>query len=187
MTILPADEVVKEIPSWLVQAIESDWQADASLILSRKADPGNVSSTEQTVAEREELFSVNCAEVDRLRVIESSMKSGFKVSAGSCVIGSESGFVGSFDRAYAAAEGSDYIGTSRRRYCKEHSGQQLVCVSPGIIGDAGMTTRRAGSKQNLIAPHADRIGSGGFIDVGRSRPVDPIFFCILIAVISVML
>lgn len=57
-----------------------------------------------------------------------------------CVIGSESGFTWSFDGDYAAAKAAlhRYVETKKLR----HPGQQLVCIAPGIIADAGMTTRR---------------------------------------------
>lgn len=57
-----------------------------------------------------------------------------------CVIGSESAFAGSHDQAYA----------DHKRYLHEfvesqplRPNQQLICIAPTIIGDAGMTTRRA--------------------------------------------
>lgn len=57
-----------------------------------------------------------------------------------CVLGSESGITGSYDRAYAGSKAAlhQYVTT---RKCSSPE-QQLVCVSPGIIDDAGMTTRR---------------------------------------------
>jgi NAD(P)-dependent dehydrogenase (short-subunit alcohol dehydrogenase family) len=57
-----------------------------------------------------------------------------------CVVGSESAFTWSFDGAYAAAKAAlhRYVETKQLR----NPEQQLVCVSPGIIGDAGMTVRR---------------------------------------------
>src|SRR5712671_2878830 len=56
-----------------------------------------------------------------------------------CVIGSESGISGSYDECYADAKRllHHYVETKRIR-----SKQQLVCVAPSIIGDAGMTIRR---------------------------------------------
>ncbi len=57
-----------------------------------------------------------------------------------CVVGSESGFSGSFDGAYAAAK----AGLHRYVETKQLGPfQQLVCVAPSIIEDAGMTTSRA--------------------------------------------
>lgn len=57
-----------------------------------------------------------------------------------CVIGSESGFAWSFDGAYAAAKAAlhRYVETKRLRTPE----QQLLCLAPGIVGDAGMTLRR---------------------------------------------
>jgi hypothetical protein len=57
-----------------------------------------------------------------------------------CVIGSESGYRGSFDDGYAMAKMllHDYVETKRLPY----PGQQLFAISPGIISDCGMTTRR---------------------------------------------
>ena len=56
-----------------------------------------------------------------------------------CVVGSESGIAGSFDRLYAGSKAAlhQYVETRRIR-----PAQQLVAVAPGIIGDAGMTLRR---------------------------------------------
>lgn len=57
-----------------------------------------------------------------------------------CVIGSESGFSWSFDGAYAASKAGlhRYVETKRLRT----PDQQLICVAPSIIADAGMTVRR---------------------------------------------
>jgi NAD(P)-dependent dehydrogenase (short-subunit alcohol dehydrogenase family) len=56
-----------------------------------------------------------------------------------CVIGSESGFSGSYDMAYAGSKAALHLYVEQRRI-KER--QQLVCISPSIIEDAGMTIRR---------------------------------------------
>jgi|SRR6266404_5852789 len=57
-----------------------------------------------------------------------------------CVIGSESGISGSYDECYADAKRllHHYVETK-----KIGPKQQLVCVAPSIIEDAGMTLRRA--------------------------------------------
>ncbi|MBI3687583.1 MAG: SDR family oxidoreductase [Actinobacteria bacterium] len=55
------------------------------------------------------------------------------------VLGSESGFKGSFDGSYALAKAGLHAYVRRRRLSPR---QQLVCVAPSVIGDAGMTTRR---------------------------------------------
>lgn len=57
-----------------------------------------------------------------------------------CVLGSESAFTGSFDGVYAGAkrELHHYVENTKLRTPQ----QQLVCVAPSIIADAGMTLRR---------------------------------------------
>lgn len=57
-----------------------------------------------------------------------------------CLIGSESGFAGSFDGTYADAKRHlhHYVETKPLRT----PDQQLICIAPSIIGDAGMTIRR---------------------------------------------
>jgi NAD(P)-dependent dehydrogenase (short-subunit alcohol dehydrogenase family) len=91
--------------------------------------------TEQDHQEVGETFTVNClrpmqfcdAILDRID------------NARICVIGSESGFSWSYDGAYAAAKAAlhRYVETKKLK-----PGQQLVCVAPSIIEDAGMTLRR---------------------------------------------
>jgi NAD(P)-dependent dehydrogenase (short-subunit alcohol dehydrogenase family) len=56
-----------------------------------------------------------------------------------CVIGSESGISGSYDECYADSKKllHNYVETKHTK-----SAQQLVCVAPSIIEDAGMTLRR---------------------------------------------
>lgn len=62
------------------------------------------------------------------------------------VIGSESGYTWSYDGAYAAAKCAlhRYVETKRLE-----PNQQLVCIAPSIIEDAGMTTRRT-DVENLL-------------------------------------
>lgn len=68
-----------------------------------------------------------------------------------CIIGSESGYRGSFDSTYAAAKRAlhQFIETTPLK-----PAQQLVGISPGIIGDAGMTTRRTDT-ENLERRRAE--------------------------------
>lgn len=63
------------------------------------------------------------------------------------VIGSESGFAGSFDGTYAAAKAAvhRYVETKKLR----SPGQQLICIAPSIMGDSGMTLARA-DKDSLV-------------------------------------
>lgn len=56
-----------------------------------------------------------------------------------CIVGSESGYRGSYDDVYAAAKAALHLFVETERLGPH---QQLVAVSPGIVGDAGMTTRR---------------------------------------------
>lgn len=56
-----------------------------------------------------------------------------------CVVGSESGYAWSYDGAYAAAKTALHRYVETKRLLPD---QQLVCVAPSIIEDAGMTSRR---------------------------------------------
>jgi len=56
-----------------------------------------------------------------------------------CVMGSESGYAGSHNMLYASAKRALHTYVETKKLGPD---QQLVCVSPGIIGDAGMTLRR---------------------------------------------
>lgn len=56
-----------------------------------------------------------------------------------CVIGSESGFKGSFDETYALAKAAVHRYVETRKLGPQ---QQLVAVAPHIIIDSGMTERR---------------------------------------------
>lgn len=56
-----------------------------------------------------------------------------------CIIGSESAYSGSYDGAYAGAKAALHSWIETRGL---EADQQLVGIAPGIIADAGMTTRR---------------------------------------------
>lgn len=60
------------------------------------------------------------------------------------LMGSDSAFSGSYDEAYAGAKAalSRYVETK-----KLQPDQQLVCIAPSIIADAGMTTRRSDTER----------------------------------------
>jgi NAD(P)-dependent dehydrogenase (short-subunit alcohol dehydrogenase family) len=60
-------------------------------------------------------------------------------SARICVIGSESGYKGSFDMSYAGAKAALHLYVETK---PTGPSQQLVAISPGVISDAGMTRRR---------------------------------------------
>lgn len=57
-----------------------------------------------------------------------------------CVIGSESGFNGSYDMAYAGAKAALHLYVETKKLTSPM--QQLVAISPSIIRDSGMTERR---------------------------------------------
>lgn len=90
---------------------------------------------EQTAAEIIESLAVNMINV--IRLCEHILK--FNPQARICIVGSESAHHGSFDQTYAATKAAihAYVKARKTRIC-----QQLVCVSPPIISDSGMTMRR---------------------------------------------
>lgn len=58
-----------------------------------------------------------------------------------CIIGSESGYRGSFDESYAEAKDALHR-FIESKVIQTRGDQQLIGISPWIIGDAGMTKRR---------------------------------------------
>lgn len=109
------------------------WHADRYFFCQGLLRPCQIG--DQTEAERAEGFSVNAGQVIGAcdRILETNPKARI------CVMGSESGFAWSYDGVYAAAKAAlhRYVETKRLK-----PDQQLVCVAPSIIADAGMTTRR---------------------------------------------
>lgn len=103
--------------------------------------------TSQTEEEAAETMEVNCFRPIRLceQILERFD------DARICVIGSESVFTWSFDDAYAASKTAlhRYVETRRLR-----PKQQLVCISPSIIEDSGMTTSRTDT-ENLDRRRAE--------------------------------
>lgn len=57
-----------------------------------------------------------------------------------CVIGSMSGFNGSYDMTYAASKAGLHMYVEKKELF--YPSQHLVCVAPTIIEDSGMTQRR---------------------------------------------
>lgn len=92
--------------------------------------------SEQTGAEIAETIAVNAISVikecDRLLAVNPKARI--------CVIGSESGFKGSFDGAYASAKAAlhRYVETKRLLF----PDQQIVCIAPTHILNSGMCNRR---------------------------------------------
>lgn len=62
-----------------------------------------------------------------------------------CVVGSESGWKGSYDQLYAASKAAVHAYVKTRHVSGRY--QQLVALAPPIIIDAGMTTRRPDFEQ----------------------------------------
>lgn len=91
---------------------------------------------DQTQAEREESWHVNCASV--VSACEWIFAGNHKARV--AIIGSESAYRGSYDESYSLSKERlhKYVQAKELPYPE----QQLVCVSPGIIADAGMTLRR---------------------------------------------
>jgi NAD(P)-dependent dehydrogenase (short-subunit alcohol dehydrogenase family) len=93
------------------------------------------SPDQMTRAEIEESYAVNLWRVtdDCERIFSANER------ARVCVIGSESAYRGSYDGVYADAKRvlHRYVEQKRLR-----PGQQLVCISPTVIEDAGQCVRR---------------------------------------------
>ncbi len=73
-----------------------------------------------------------------------------------CVMGSESGFKGSFNEVYASAKAAlhQYVETKRLEY----PNQQLVAIAPTVIEDSGMTQKRDDLDKVLAAGERRRRG-----------------------------
>lgn len=73
-----------------------------------------------------------------------------------CVMGSESGFAGSYDQAYAGAKAAlhHYVQTKRL----EQPGQMLVAVAPHVIWDSDMTQRRSDLPALGLRGESSRLG-----------------------------
>lgn len=97
---------------------------------------------EQSAAEMIEAVSVNLLCVIRISEAILARDSAARI----CIIGSESGSKGSFNQVYAACKAAVNAYIVQRR---TQPLQQLVCVSPPIISDSGMTRRRKDYPQIL--------------------------------------
>lgn len=93
-------------------------------------------SWEQSLNEVAEGYRANCTSITEAcdRIIAANDHARI------CIIGSESAYRGSFDGVYAAAKADlhGYVEQVRLRTPE----QQIVAISPCIVGDAGMTLRR---------------------------------------------
>ena len=135
--LLPVDELVYRIDRRRPAPFDADRYLFCQGLLSPKRI---VDQDDEAIAES---FLVNAGRVIQEcdRIFDANERARI------CVIGSESGFTGSFDGAYSASK------AALHRYCETKQlrtpKQQLVCVAPTIISDAGMTMRRTDHK-NLV-------------------------------------
>lgn len=93
-------------------------------------------ASEQTEDEIAESMDVNAHQV----IHACDMILGANAFARICVMGSESAISGSYDGTYATAKAKLHRYVEKKRL--PYPGQQLVCIAPSIIGNAGMTIRR---------------------------------------------
>ncbi|TAK83393.1 MAG: SDR family oxidoreductase [Aquabacterium sp.] len=102
-----------------------------------------------------ETFSRNFAEIARFCDKVFAIRPEARV----CIIGSESGFAGSYDMAYAGAKAAIhlYIETKRLKYAE----QMIVGIAPGIIWDSNMTQSR--DDRELLSDVSDHNRLGRWI------------------------
>ena len=128
--ILPAGESITAVPRGAPIPLDGDRYLFCAGVLH------GAKLVDASPSQLLESFEVNFASVARDcdRIIAEN--GGARI----CVIGSESGISGSYDDAYAGAKAAlhRYVETKRLRT----GAQQLVCIAPTIIGNAGMTIRR---------------------------------------------
>ncbi len=82
-----------------------------------------------------ETYQVNCHQM--VEMCEKILENNYRARI--CVMGSESGFSGSYDECYADAKNVLHRYVETRTIKPE---QQLICVAPSIVEDSGMTIRR---------------------------------------------
>lgn len=133
--LLPQDEAVLAVPRGETPPFTADRYLFCQGLLRSKP------VFEQTDAEVDEGLDVNAHQV----MSACDVILGGNAKARICVIGSESGFAGSYDGTYAEAKARlhRYVERKRLRY----PGQQLVSIAPGVIIDCGMTQRRGDLEQ----------------------------------------
>jgi NAD(P)-dependent dehydrogenase (short-subunit alcohol dehydrogenase family) len=73
-----------------------------------------------------------------------------------CIVGSESGYAGSYDMLYAGAKAALHMYVERKKL--KWPGQQLVCIAPTIVENSGMTQRRTDLDGTLERGQARRRG-----------------------------
>jgi NAD(P)-dependent dehydrogenase (short-subunit alcohol dehydrogenase family) len=97
---------------------------------------------DQTEAERAEGFEANLDSIKRACDAILAVNDSARI----CIIGSESAYLGSYDDVYAISKMLLHSYVERKELTPL---QQIVAISPGIIEDCGMTTRR--TDQNTLA------------------------------------
>jgi short-subunit dehydrogenase len=90
---------------------------------------------EQTPAQMRECLTVNMVNVVRICETITRVNSNARI----CIIGSESGFKGSYNELYALSKAAIHAYVSWEGVLPT---QSLVCVAPPIIRDSGMTRSR---------------------------------------------
>lgn len=128
--LLPAGETFAYVPRGGPMPMDADRYLFCQGLLQNKLP------SQKTAEDRALSFRVNYYDI----VYQCNAVIKANPKARICVIGSESGYAGSYDRTYAVAKSRlhHYVRTKKLRTPY----QQLVCVAPGIISDAGMTLRR---------------------------------------------
>lgn len=134
LPLLPEDEEVRPVERGEVLAA-----AERHLFCRGLLRPNKI--TEQDYEEIAESFVANAARTISVcdRVIAAND------TARICIIGSDSGFSWSHDGAYAASKAALHRYVETKKLRTPH--QQLICIAPGIIGDASMTLRRTDEKR----------------------------------------
>lgn len=110
------------------------------------------SITEIDDGELSETFMVNYSSIAKFCDTLFDVNTRAKV----CVIGSESGVKGSYDMAYAGAKAALHLYVETKKLITPI--QNLVCVSPTIIEDSGMTQRRDDLREVLKRGRCRRMG-----------------------------
>lgn len=129
LPLLPADETVTNFPADHT-VLDADRYLFCAGVLTGKR------LMEQTREEASLAFRINFEFVARACEYILSRNGRARI----CIVGSESGITGSYDAAYAGSKAAIHNFVETKRL--PAPGQQLVCISPGIIEDAGMTLRR---------------------------------------------
>ena len=133
--LLPAGEQVVRLDNDLATLGDQPVVADGDRFLLCAGVLHQKPIAAQTPAEVRESLAVNL--ISAVRVCESVLDAN--PQARICVLGSESGFKGSYDTTYAVAKAGLHSYVETRAL---GAGQQLVAVAPHIIWDTDMTQRR---------------------------------------------